>query len=147
MGKGVTMHSHEGKNYLPLVDYESWRVALLRDDVSLTPQTIAFFERHNESDEVFVLLEGACFLLWTEEDELSCEGMRAELMKPGVVYNVARGTWHSSALTDGSLVLIVENADTDDENSDETVLTAAQRARMVALAQGCGYPMEKERKT
>lgn len=144
--KGVTKHIHEGKSYLPLVDYQTWRVALLREDENLTPWTIPFFERHNETDEVFVLLEGSCMLIWTEEEKPALEDMRAEIMKPGVVYNVTRGTWHSSALTEETQVLIVENVDTNDDNSEYYYLTPAQKQRLQDLAEQCCYPLGKEEK-
>lgn len=140
-GKGVSKHMHKGKSYLPLVDYKTWRVAVLREDDTLTPRTITFLERHDASDEVFVLLEGTCLLFWTEQERLGLEDMRAEILEPGVVYNVACGTWHSTALTEGTQVLIVENADTDDNNSQYLSLSQEQREHLERLAAQCNYPL------
>ena len=142
--KGVFKHAHKGESYLPLVDYQAWRVAMLCRDDTLTPETITFLERHNGSDEVFVLLGGSCLLIWTTQDQPGVEDLRAETLEPGIVYNVACGTWHSTALTEEAQVLIVENADTDDSNSQYACLSQEQRTMLKKLAAQCNYPLRKE---
>lgn len=135
---GITEHSYSGSGYLPMVDFESWRVAILRYDEVLTPERMPFFERHNETDEIFVLLEGECLLFWTEEDAVSAANMKALSMKPGVIYNVTKNSWHTSFVTEGSQVLIVENKDTDDDNSDYRYLSDEERRHIIQLAQQYG---------
>ena len=39
-----------------------WQVAVLNDAPKFRRETMPYLERHNETDEVFVLLEGACTL-------------------------------------------------------------------------------------
>jgi hypothetical protein len=51
-----------GIGYLPLIDYGTWRVAYLRYIDELIPRNIKRVERHRETDEVFVLLEGQAIL-------------------------------------------------------------------------------------
>jgi ureidoglycolate hydrolase len=80
------------------------------------PDKIAYLERHNETDEAFILLDGRCTLIFCtspdQPDALSfCE------MEKGKVYNVKMGTWHTNLLYEGSKVLIVENLNTSKENS------------------------------
>jgi len=107
----VEIHEHKGEGYRPLVDYESWRVAILRYDESATKVTK--LERHLETDEVFVLLEGECTLV-TEESN----GLREWKMEIGKIYNVLKGVWHSTLLSVDSNVLIVENRDTSTKNTE-----------------------------
>jgi len=39
-------------------------------------------------------------------------------MRPGIVYNVRRGAFHTHALSEDAVVLVVENSDTGDHNTD-----------------------------
>ena len=50
-------------DYSPLVDHGSWRVVSLRPVFPLPPEQLEVVERHSESDEVFVLLEGKVVLV------------------------------------------------------------------------------------
>lgn len=52
--------SEEG--YHPLVYFEGWRVAFLNDTAKFHAENIREMQRHNTSDEVFILLEGTCTL-------------------------------------------------------------------------------------
>ena len=48
--------------YAPIVDFQSWRVAMLNYIDELEPDQINNFQCHLETDEVFVLLAGRCIL-------------------------------------------------------------------------------------
>ena len=58
--------SEEG--YHPLVFFEGWRVALLNDTPRFHLDQINEMQRHNTSDEVFLLLEGS-FTLYAADDK------------------------------------------------------------------------------
>jgi mannose-6-phosphate isomerase-like protein (cupin superfamily) len=75
-------------------------------------------ERHNKTDEVFVLTHGRG-VLFVDDDE----AIRVFDMELGVVYNVTCGTWHSVIGTRESSWLIVESNDTSQENTDFRELT------------------------
>ncbi|GAB4534744.1 MAG: hypothetical protein Fur0018_24750 [Anaerolineales bacterium] len=119
----LEVHEYTGPGYLPLVDYGAWRVALMRYSDELRPERLTFVERHRETDEVFVLLVGRCILfLLDEAGELHpCD------LQPKKIYNVKRGVYHTHTLNTDAMVLVVENRDTDDTNSDKIPLTAEQR--------------------
>ncbi|MBR2038390.1 MAG: cupin domain-containing protein [Lachnospiraceae bacterium] len=72
-------------------------------------------KRHRESDEVFVLISGKGTLL-TMESECG-EYETAELQK-GISYCVPAGTWHYLAVTEETLVFVVENTAVSAENTD-----------------------------
>ena len=128
----LAVHAHEGAGYKPLVDYESWRVALLNYGPDLEVAAITRMQRHNETDEVFVLLAGRC-LLFTGEGGETVERVFAEDLRPGLLYNVRRGVWHHHTLSPDAKVLVVENRDTTYDNSPFTDLTAEQRAELARL--------------
>ncbi len=60
----LRIESYEGEGYRPLVDFGSWRVAYLRFIDELIPDKITRLERHLETDEVFVLLNGEAVLFY-----------------------------------------------------------------------------------
>ena len=53
----------------PVVDFQTWRVAMLNYIDELEPNKIDNFQCHNETDEVFVLLSGKCILFCAEVDD------------------------------------------------------------------------------
>jgi len=126
----ICQYADEG--YKPQIDYGEWRVAILRYIDELLPENIAKMQRHDETDEVFVLLEGRCILFVGEGDEKITQ-IQAQDMEPLKLYNVKRSCWHTHTLREGTTVLIVENRDTSDHNSPETELNGEQRASLVAL--------------
>ena len=107
------------EGYSPVVDYDKWRVAILNYIDELEVENIDKFSKHNETDEVFVLLQGRCILyLKTESDEVF--GID---MKPCKIYNIKKGIYHTHTLDEDAMVLIVENRDTSDENSTDISIT------------------------
>ena len=121
-----------GEGYLPLIDYEDWRVAILRYIDELEPQNITKMQRHDETDEVFVLLAGRCILFLGASAEQVSE-IHGQDMEPLKLYNVKKGCWHTHTLSHDATVLIVENRDTTATNSPEIALEAGQRAKLIEL--------------
>ena len=77
---------------------------------------VPFVERHHQTDEVFILLQGPAALLLAGAGELP--GEIEELpMESGQLYNVPRNLWHAVLTEPRSKLLIVENADTGESNS------------------------------
>lgn len=116
-----------GEGYKPLVDFEAWRVAILNYIDELESDRIDALQRHDETDEVFVLLSGRCILFFGRGRD-ALEGIEAVDMEKGKVYNVKRGAWHSHTLSRDAMVLIVENADTRDANSPKISIPPRMRA-------------------
>lgn len=131
----LEVREYSGPGYRPLVDYGAWRVALLRFADDMLPGNIAHLQRHDDTDEVFVLLQGRCILYIGEGNE-GIHSLYAEEMVPLKVYNVKRGVWHNHTLSRDAVVLIVENRDTADHNSPLCPLDQAQRERLLELHAG-----------
>ena len=123
---------YAGDGYQPLVDFANWRVAVLRYHVELLPDNIAKVQRHDETDEVFLLLAGRC-ILFIGEGHDGVLDIHAVDMRPLKLYNVRQSTWHTHTLSQDATVLIVENRDTTLSNSPVIDLTEAQRARIIEL--------------
>jgi hypothetical protein len=126
--------SFSGEGYMPLVDYEAWRVAMLCYHENLLPQNIVNMQRHDLTDEIFVLLKGKCILFLGEGDQ-AIEQLHVIDMVPGTVYNVKRATWHTHTLSKDAQVLIVENRNTADENSPFLPISSPVRTEMMDCVQ------------
>ena len=119
--------------YKPVIDYGAWRVAVLNYIDELDPQNLGNMQRHDETDEVFVLLKGN-FVLFLGEGRDKVDAIHGVKLEPLKMYNVKRGVWHTHTLEPGASVLIVENVDTSDANSPKVDLDAKQRAEIVRLS-------------
>jgi len=122
-----------GIGYKPLIDYGTWRVAILRYIDELIPERIEKVERHNETDEVFVLLAGQALLFMGEGDP-EVTTLYPQVMEPMKMYNVKRGAWHTNVLSRDASILLVENRDTSTANSDYAPLSADLRKLIVETA-------------
>jgi len=108
---GIEVYDYNGDNYQTAMRFGKWRVAYLNYGDRFVEETFEKIERHNESDEVFLLLSGKATLIIGEE-------LNRIEMEPHKLYNVPKGVWHHIFTYEGTSVLIVENEDTDDDNSD-----------------------------
>lgn len=111
--------------YQPLVFASGWQVALLNWEPLFDPGSVGQIERHNETDEVFVLLSGRAALLVVSND-----GLHVEDMQPGLVYNVRKGTWHNLISTRAASWLIVEDRDTHLHDCEYRELTGDELAAL-----------------
>jgi len=127
--ESIDIFEFADSGYKPIVDYDQWRVATLKYCEELEIRNIKMMQKHDETDEVFVLLAGACILFSGSDKEIPTKiaGIR---MKPFTIYNVKRGVWHTHTLDKHANVLIVENRNTSDQNSPVTALTDAQLAQV-----------------
>ena len=123
---------YDENGYKSLVFFENWRVALMNDGPKTTLEGLTYFQKHDETDEVFVLLEGRCVLLMAGFGENPGE-ISAVDMEPGSMYNVKKGAWHTHYFAPNTKVVIVENADTVPENSPISNITDEQRKIIAEL--------------
>ena len=128
----LDIHEYNGPGYRPLVDFDHWRVAVLNFSADLLPEHLTSMQRHNDTDEVFVLLQGRC-ILFTGEGRDAVTRIHAEDLQPHRVYNVRQGVWHTHTLSQDAKVLVVENQDTTWDNSPFTPLDEAQMGVIVHL--------------
>lgn len=128
----MEVREHNGPDYIPLIDYQSWRVALMNYTPDLTPDKINRMQKHIETDEVFVLMKGRC-ILFIGEGEDSVTKVHAVDMEPYKLYNVKCGVWHSHTFSEDARVLIVENRDTVESNSPFVGLSGEQQKEVVEL--------------
>ena len=130
----VEISEYEGEGYRPLVDYGGWRVAILRYIDELAPENIKTMERHNETDEVFILLSGKCVLfVGTGTSEIG--EIHAVNMLPHKLYNIKREVFHTHVLSRDAMVLIVENQDTGEANSTKLDIIEEQHDLIIGFSE------------
>ena len=113
----LEIRQYTGEGYRPLIDYADWRVAILRWEESLLPQNIGMMERHTQTDEVFVLLEGQATLILGGNSE-RVESIQVQDLAISTLYNVKQNAWHTILLSQDASILIVENRNTGEDNTE-----------------------------
>jgi ureidoglycolate hydrolase len=131
--KLLEIREYIGPGYQPVIDFGTWRVAILNYLDEIHPEKIDSVERHNETDEVFVLIKGQG-VLFLGEGESQVEKIFPQVLEPCKMYNVKRGVWHTIVLSRDGSVFIVENWNTSRENSDYAPLNSEQRDLIIEIA-------------
>jgi ureidoglycolate hydrolase len=127
----LEIHSYEGPGYQPQVDYGAWRVAI--QNYREAPEAIVSVERHNETDEIFVLTRGQG-VLFVGDGATHPERLFPQPMELGKIYNVKRAVWHTTIMSLDASMLIVENRDTGEKNSDDSEIKPEHIALILETA-------------
>ena len=106
---------YEGIGYQPMMACRDFRVAILNYHPELLTENIGNFQKHDLTDEAFILLRGECMLFLAEDETL--ENIHGVELEPYKIFNVKAGTYHTHTLSEDAMVLIVEADDTCDDNS------------------------------
>ncbi len=131
MKESIEIFDFPAEGYEPLVDFQHWRVAVLKYCEELEISKLRTMQKHDQTDEVFVLLTGRC-ILFSAGDNYTPMAVKAIDMEPQKIYNVKRGVWHTHTLDQQTAVLIVENRNTSEDNSPTMNLTREQITEMQA---------------
>jgi len=100
-----------GEDFKAVLQFEGWKIGILRYSDRFSDFKV--MERHLETDEAFVLLEGEA-TLFEEENTYKMEKCK--------VYNVKKGLWHHIVVSKDATVLVVENSNTTKENTERKYL-------------------------
>lgn len=103
----IEEHKFNGNDFKVMMEFEGWKIGFLRYSERFSK--FGILERHNETDEAFVLLAGNATLY---TDENSC------IMENGVLYNIPKGVWHHITVSEDATVMVVENSNTSKENTE-----------------------------
>lgn len=127
----IQSYFHAGDGFCPLLIRPGWQVSQLNDRPDLHADTVSQVERHDATDEVFILIKGDAALVMACERKsggaLALETLR---MTPGVTYNIPSGVWHTIVTAPGMQVMIVERANTHVSDVVHRELTDGERAEL-----------------
>lgn len=104
----IESYTYRDEDFKVLLEFEKWKIGFLRysDRFSKFEQ----LERHLETDEAFVLLEGEA-TLYTKTESVP--------MQKSVLYNIPKGEWHHVVVSEDAIVMVVENSNTSKENTEK----------------------------
>jgi uncharacterized cupin superfamily protein len=139
----LQIHCYEGQGFQPQVVFKSWQVAILNYLDKIHPGRNNTMERHTETDEVFVLMKGKGTLIIGGNGP-TVEGVYPQVMEIAKVYNVRANTWHTVLLSQDASVLLMEESNTVEENSEYTKLPDELHRQIMETA---GESMENYRIT
>ena len=129
----VQSFEYTGEGLTRVFENEKWMVGIKNWKPANDIANTNCLERHNKTDELFVLLAGSCVLLYANEvnGELV---MEVEKMEPMKVYNIPATLWHNTVTQKDTKLILVEDSSTGMENSDILSLNEAQIAKVKELA-------------
>ena len=127
----ILKYSFEGEGLTRVFENEKWMVGIKNWKPMNDISNINNLERHNETDELFILLQGRCTLLFANEtaDGLDIQAVEMEPLK---VYNIPRTLWHNTVTRHDTKLALIEDSSTGSANSDVRPLTKAEIAEVRA---------------
>ena len=127
----LNVTKYEGPGIGGIVEGREYTILLLNYLPRLSPDKITDMQRHLETDESFILLQGKAVLFAAEDAEKPGD-LEHYVMEPGVIYTVPKNIWHTQAMTEDAKILLVENSGTVAENSPRHPITGEQMAQIKA---------------
>lgn len=128
--KLIEVYEFDDKGYKKLMNYQEWRIAMLNFSDELRLENIEYVESHNETDEVFVLLEGSCQLILMDFDDENLKEIEVVDLEKNKIYNVPKNIHHSHVLSADAKILLVEQENTSNDNSHRIYLNDENKARL-----------------
>lgn len=120
--------------YNRIVEFESWTVANLSSCSDTTINGVTWFQKHNETDEVFILLEGSACLILLEGDKFDVNKLQFVHMEKDKAYTIKKNVYHQHVLGENTNLCIVENSNTCDDNSPQINLSQEQINEFIEFA-------------
>lgn len=121
-----------GEGMQRVYENEKWTVGIKNWKPANDITGLDCLERHNKTDELFVLLSGRCTLISAEETDGELK-MEALEMEPFKVYNIPQSLWHNTVTQKDTKMILIEDVSTGMENSDILDLTPAQMETLRSL--------------
>lgn len=106
---------NETEGFCPIIRNANFLCAFITPSKSYSLGKVSEMKRHNDTDEVFVLLEGNATLLTKDNSNEKCQVTK---LSPGTAYIVKAGTWHYLGLCDNSKLFVTENGSINPQNTD-----------------------------
>ncbi|WP_119070852.1 hypothetical protein [Aggregatilinea lenta] len=120
----VNIGSSFEQAYRPVLDFDGWKVAMLRHFDVVAPETLRRVERHWNTNEVFILTAGEADLIVLDGQDQP-ERVYVIPMQHNVAYNVRQSVWHHVIMSRDAHIVLVERSETGPETTDYAELDPA----------------------
>ncbi len=129
----IAVYEFAGEGMQRVFENEKWTVGIKNWKPANDVTGIDCLERHNNTDELFVLVEGACTLIYANESK---EGLEFGVvnMQPNKVYNIPATLWHNTITQKDTKMILIEDSITSMNNSDILELDEGQIVKIRSLA-------------
>lgn len=129
----IESYSFTGEGMQRVYENKKWTVGIKNYKPANDIKNIDCIERHNETDELFVLISGSCTLVFANDDNgvLKFEALK---MEPNKVYNIPQSLWHNTLTQSDTKMILIEDSSTGMNNSDVLTLNAQQIEDLKAAA-------------
>ena len=107
----IQIHKFDGEDFKVVMQFEGWKIGFLRYSERFSK--FNQLERHTETDEAFVLLDGSA-VLYTENEKIQ--------MQKCTLYNIPKGEWHHITVSENATVMVAENSNTSRDNTEKKLL-------------------------
>ncbi|PHV69887.1 cupin [Sporanaerobium hydrogeniformans] len=121
----IESYAFTGEGMTRVYENEKWMVGIKNWKPANDIKGIDCLERHNRTDELFVLISGKCTLLYANEEENGLKIEKVE-MEPFKVYNIPATLWHNTITCQDTKLILIEDSSTSMENSDIYELSEEQ---------------------
>jgi len=122
----INIFSHNGSGVSIEYSRDNRAIGIKNYSSANNIMNISEMERHLQTDEQFLLFDGSCIIV-TINKEGQKEILSLSSMETGKIYSIPRGLWHTTVMTPGTRMILIENAGTTVENSERFYLTEEQK--------------------
>ncbi len=126
----ISIEQFKGEGLKRVVESGTWFVGIKNWKPSNDAAEFDSIERHLETDEVFVLLEGACTLLVDATKDHNGKEIQCIVMEKNKVYCIHSGVWHNTITSKDAKLILMENRNTSMENSEVRTLNADELSKL-----------------
>lgn len=128
----ILQYAFEGEGMTRVFENEKWMVGIKNWKPANDISGIDCLERHNKTDELFVLISGSCTLLYANETENGLD-INAVKMEPMKVYSIPCSLWHNTVTKKDTKLILIEDSSTCADNSDVVMLSEEQLKKVHEL--------------
>lgn len=128
----IISYAFDGEGMGPVYKNDQWMVGIKNFKPANAKENMDSLERHNETDELFVLIEGTCTLIYANETEKGLD-FGSVVMERGKVYSIPATLWHNTVTIPETKMILIEKPGTCADNSDFLTLTEGQKEALRAV--------------
>ncbi len=121
----IATYEFEQEGMQRVFENEKWTVGIKNWKPANDITGIDCLERHNLTDELFVLVAGSCTLIYANEVDGGVK-FGAMKMEPNKVYNIPATLWHNTITQKDTKLILIEDSNTSMDNSDILSLNTEQ---------------------